>query len=341
LKTEKQINLINENISNSIVEEFKSSTNQNTNNTNKQIDNFEINSKYKNTEEANKNGELSNGNKVKILLENEEKDSGLFENMTSKLMNFFSGINNFNKTEHNSNKKNLRGLNDSNVKDILNNTCPLILETRPEILEIQNIFFNYPKIISSYNSLDSKKKNLLEKAISREIANIIKEFIPHFANFNYEISEAIDLLVELSTIFKLEKEKLNYFITYVNSNFYTIKNKIASISANGEFAFDSKNVKKNKVREIKFDSIMLSLKYLDNKTKLKMLQINKSFTNKNQKKIYYKILKGLEKENKLTNEIRLNLWKKILNVVCFINYYYFYFRKKLRKLTITKHFWKK
>jgi len=322
--------LINENISNSIFEEFKSSTNQNTNNTNKQIDYFEIKPNYKNTEEANKNGELSNGNKAKILLENEEKDSSLFENMTSKLMNFFSGINNnnFNKTEHNSNKNNLRGLNDNNLKDILNKNCPLTLETRPEILEIQKIFVNYPKIISSYDSLDSKKKNLLEKAISREIANIIKEFIPHFANFNYEISEAIDLLVELSTMFKLEKEKLNYFITYVNSNFYTIKNKIASISAKGEFAFENKNVKKNKVREIKFDSIMLSLKYLDNKTKLKMLQINKSFTNKNQKKIYYKILKSLEKEKKLTNEIRLNLWKKILNVVCFINYYYFYFRKK-------------
>lgn len=304
---------------NSISEEFKSAPNNNNNNGyNKQNYNSENNFNNKNLEEINKNNDPLNGAKAKPLQENEEKDSGLFGNMTSKLMNFFSGNNNNsnNKSESNATKKNLRGLNDSSsARDLLNNNSSAAIETRPDLLDIQKIFANYPKIITSYNSLDNKKKSLLEKAISREIANIIKEFIPHFANFNYDISEAIDLLVELSTKFKLEKEKLNYFITYLNSNFYTIKNKIGFISANGEFDFEGKTLKKNKIREIKFDSIMLSLNYLDNKSKLKMLELNKSFRNKNLKKIYYKILKNLEKENKLTNEMRLNLWRKILNVV--------------------------
>lgn len=265
----------------------------------------------------NKKEESLNGSKAKISQENEEKDTSLFGNMTSKLMNFFSGINNNSNVKNDGNaiKKNLRGINDSNAKDSLNNTAPIVIETKPDVLDVQKIFVNYPKITSSYNNLDTKKRSLLEKAISREIANIVKEFIPHFANFNYDISEAIDLLVELSIKFKLEKEKLNYFITYLNSNFYTIKNKIGSISTKGAFEFERKTVKKNKIREIKFDSIMLSLNYLDNKSKLKMLEINKSFKNKNHKKIYYKTLKNLEKDNKLTNEMRLNIWKKILHVV--------------------------
>lgn len=314
-------------MSNSVAEEFKSSSNHNINTSIKNINSLDNSFQNKNQEEVNKNIENLNCIKSKNPNENEEKDTSLFGNMTSKLMNFFSGNNNnlINKNDNNINKKNLRGLNDSNANDLLNNTSPLVIENKPDLVEIHKIFVNYPKIISNYNNLDNRKKNLLEKAISREIANIIKEFIPHFANFNYEISEAIDLLVELSTKFKLEKEKLNYFITYLNSNFYTIKNKIGIISSKGEFIFENKNIKKNKIREIKFDSIMLSLKYLDNKSKLEMLQINKSFTNKNQKKIYYKILKNLEKENKLTNEIRLNIWKKILNIVNFfilINLFY-------------------
>lgn len=323
LKTEKQINFINDHISNSICEEFKSAAvNNNANNSsNKQNYNSESNlDNKKNDNEINIIAEFSIGNKAKIPQESEDKDTGLFGNMTSKLMNFFSGNNNINNSNNknassDANKKNLRGLIDSSANIILNNTSPLAIETKPDVLEISKIFVNYPKIISSYNNLDKKKRGLLEKAISREIANIIKEFIPHFANFNYEISEAIDLLVELSTKFKLEKEKLNYFITYLNSNFHTIKNKIAFISPKGEFGFERKTLKKNKIREMKFDSILLSLDYLDNKAKLNMLLINKTFSNKNKKKIFYKVLKSLEKENKLTNEMRLNIWKKILNVV--------------------------
>ncbi len=323
LKNEKQINVITQNISNSISEEFKSAANHNYHSYNKpnNINNSEIGFENKNSEELNTNAKPASGNIDKISQENEEKETSLFGNMTSKLMNFFSGGNNNNninnKNEANNHKRNIRGLvHDSrSTRDLLNTSPLAIIETRPDALDINKIFVNYPKIISSYNNLDNKKKSLSEKAISREIASIVKEFIPHFANFNFEISEAIDLLVELSTKFKLEKEKLNYFITNLNSNYYTIKNKIAFISPKGEFSFERKTLKKNKIREIKFDSIMLSLNYLDNKTKIKMLEINKTFKNKNQKKIYYKILKSLERENKLTNKKRLILWKKILNVV--------------------------
>lgn len=155
----------------------------------------------------------------------------------------------------------------------------------------------------------------MEKAICREISNIVKEFIPHFANFNYEISEAIDLLVELSTKFKLEKEKLNYFITYLNSNFSTIKNKIGTLTKKGNYEKERNTLKKNKIKEIKIDSILLSLNFLDNKSKIKILEINKNLNTKSKKKIYFKILKNCEKENKLTMEIRLNIWKRILEVV--------------------------
>jgi len=353
LKTDKSFNLVSKSESNSISEETKSNSSyKQTNHSLNKINNknnicLTEESIYKsnyNNQDINKTFEISNLKKSKLQLISDEKESNIFSDLSNKLMNFFGGGNNrnnnnlltnskndkkninenfninnnsSNKNNDNSQKKNLRASgNDNCSKDHSNNLNNLLLsEPKNEVLEVQKLFVNYPKIINKYNELDSKKKLLVEKAIIKETTSILREFIPHFANFNFEISEAIDLLVELSTKYKFEKEKLNFFVTFLNSNYYTIKNKSAVVSKNGNLEPERKTLKKNKIRELKFDSILLSLNYLDNVSKTKLLQINKAFANKNQKKIYYKILKNLEKDNKLSNELRLNLWKKILNVV--------------------------
>ena len=47
--------------------------------------------------------------------------------------------------------------------------------------------------------LSDSTLNKIEKSKIHEITTIIKEFIPHFSNFNFEIGEAIDIIVELTS----------------------------------------------------------------------------------------------------------------------------------------------
>jgi len=319
LKTQKQFSLIAQNFSITNEEIKKNSKNDQNNNNRDRLNNSDFINNH-NVEDTNKSYENIN-TKESFFTKNSqdivEKDSSLFSNISKGIMNLFSSnylcSNSDNKNDNIdeyilTNKSNQNNYNDTSI---------LLSEPKIENLDIPKIFINYPNILSRFHDLDIKKKNLFEKAILREIFIIIKEFIPHFANFKYEISEAIDLLVDLSTKFKLEKEKLNYFITYLNSNFYTIKNKIARLNHLGRYISERNSLKKKNIKEIKIDSIILSINYLDNKSKLRLLEINKNFRIKNHKKIYFKIMKDLEISKKLTNEIRLNIWKKILRVVNF------------------------
>ena len=69
-------------------------------------------------------------------------------------------------------------------------------------------FFNYFNTgvnkdltnISETNEANEKLQKKIDKAKIHEVTHIIKEFIPHFSNFNFEISEAIDIIVELATM---------------------------------------------------------------------------------------------------------------------------------------------
>ena len=187
-------------------------------------------------------------------------------------------------------------------------------ESKSDKLNLNTLFSNHLKQLNYYNYLDNKKKQMVDKTIPIEICKIIKEFIPHFANFNYEISESIDLLVDLSSKFKLEKEKINYYVTYLNSNFFTIKNKSATLTSKG-FEITKTEVKSNKMKDFKIDSIISSLNFLDDNSKIHLTEVNKIINIKFKKKIFHKILKNIEQQKDVPYKFRLSIWKNILNVV--------------------------
>ena len=62
--------------------------------------------------------------------------------------------------------------------------------------KLMNYFTN-----NATNELSESMQKKVEKAKVHEITQIIKEFIPHFSNFNYEISEAIDIIIELTSTY--------------------------------------------------------------------------------------------------------------------------------------------
>jgi hypothetical protein len=166
--------------------------------------------------------------------------------------------------------------------------------------------------LKNYDSNNTQRKSIVEKVCSNEIGSILKEYIPHFANFNVDISESIDMIVELSTKYKLTKEKISYFVTFLNSSMFTIKNQLPNlVSQNEKKKFKSKSLKNNEFLPTVF---AFSISYLKNSDYLNLLLLNRLFNQKVGKKIYKHILK---QEIKL--QTRLKIWSCILNLVIRFN----------------------
>lgn len=164
----------------------------------------------------------------------------------------------------------------------------------------------FEKINSEENN--STKKSILEKFTQQELYSIIKEFMPHFANFNFDTSEAIDMIVELATKYKITKEKINFFVTLLNSSLFTIKNKLP----NKINKVNQKPVNYvNKNDDFKAGIILSSIKFVSNKDVLNLFTLNKTIYAKLSKKVYRKLL-----DNKNCNlKIRLQIWNILLKVV--------------------------
>lgn len=148
---------------------------------------------------------------------------------------------------------------------------------------------------------------VFEKICCHETISVINEFIPHFANFNFDVSEAIDIIVELSSKYNFPKEKISYFVTKLNSNIFTIKNKLKPHQNRG-----FTNSKISKFYDSKFMSLTHSIKFIQTSDYLSLMLMNKNYNNKFSR-IFFKNI--LLKKKDLPLDIRLNIWKNILNVV--------------------------
>lgn len=154
---------------------------------------------------------------------------------------------------------------------------------------------------------DNVPPQVLDKICCHETINIVNEFIPHFANFNFDVSDAIDIIVELSSKYNFPKEKISYFVTKLNSNIFTIKNKLKTKQNKGLIT-----TKINKFYDSKFGAINHSLKFLSTNDYTSLLLANHNYFKRFSKIMYKNIL--LSKKD-LPLNIRLNIWKNILNVV--------------------------
>jgi hypothetical protein len=207
-----------------------------------------------------------------------EKDSGVFGNLGSKIGRIFG--------------------NDPKEKD---------KDSLKDTPIISSLMQKSPEIAKIYERLPLNKKNLADKVVLNQLTQLINEYIPHFANFNYDISEAIDLIVEISTKYKITKEKISYFVTMLNSFMFTIKNRDSA----------KKNIKKNlqqlnqKPNEFKMHLFLSSVNYLLPKDVVNILCLNKTTSAKLSKKIYRKMLNS----KTITLKQRIEIWKSLLNIV--------------------------
>lgn len=176
-------------------------------------------------------------------------------------------------------------------------------------------------------------EQILKKLRKNESANIIKEFLTHFCNFNFDICDANDLIVEFAIKYGFEEEKVLLFVSIVNSNMFTIKNKSTRLSQKDSNNSCSKqNLKKYlSLNDNKLSIIASCLKYINVSDYRSLILINKSYNKKISKILYSGVLlnnsdiKSSIYNNKVENQkkIRFGIWNKALKMVTYGFFIYF------------------
>lgn len=175
------------------------------------------------------------------------------------------------------------------------------------------------EIVQKFEKFVYKKEEILEEIKQEEILNILREFVAHFSNFNFEVSEANDLIVEYSIIYKFNKEKVMLFVNMLNSNSFTIKNKSKEFSLidynKNDKIFNSEKKLKKLIsnNDRKFSILFSSLKYLEIKDYSDLFLLNRIYNKNISKMIHSKVLLNSSKNNQ--RKVRLEIWRKVLKIV--------------------------
>jgi hypothetical protein len=101
-----------------------------------------------------------------------------------------------------------------------NNKCNLLEKTRIITL------------LEDYDSLDGNQMELINKFSVEEMQSIIKENIPSFANFNFPSEQSLDLIAQLTQEYRIDKEMINYYVTYFNVSSYSIRKLVPNEKGN-------------------------------------------------------------------------------------------------------------
>ena len=187
------------------------------------------------------------------------------------------------------------------------------------------------KNIKGYKNLPDNKKPYLDQFAINEIEIILKEYISHLCNFNFNNENAIDIVINIANKFQFSKDMINFFVnnigTWVYSSkrklpedshddstkqkIYEIKNSLNIWSSN----YDEKNEEKIKTTSkftLKQILIIISeiSKFLPLNEIPKIICLSKSTSKKGRKKIFRDFL---QREN-LSVIDRIKIWKCLLLV---------------------------
>jgi len=207
-----------------------------------------------------------------------------------------------------------------------------------------------PKINNkAFDFSNIDKEKILNNLKKIESAIILREFIMHFCNFNFEISEANDLIVEFSMKYNYEQEKVCHFISLLNSNMFTIKNRSSKIPL-ADFRNTWNNKEFKKYMNLNDDKLIIfasSLKYMNLADYPKLMIINKNFNKKVSKILFSNLLlnyqdgrrNNIYHKNENSKKIRLGIWTKVLKIVkikliinLYVDFILYFFNKSIKRI---------
>jgi hypothetical protein len=177
-----------------------------------------------------------------------------------------------------------------------NNKCNLLEKTRIITL------------LEDYDSLDGNQMELINKFSVEEMQSIIKENIPSFANFNFPSEQSLDLIAQLTQEYRIDKEMINYYVTYFNVSSYSIRKLVPNEKGNTINIYNQFKTLTGINKYLKlFKNIVPFLTFSDYNN---LLLCSKLFHKKLSKVIYKHILK----QKDLSMNIRLSIWHNLLGI---------------------------
>ena len=157
-------------------------------------------------------------------------------------------------------------------------------------------------------------EQLYEKNLNSFALEIMNEYIQHFSDFNCQLSDSTELIVEISSKYKFDTNYVNYFISKLNSNMFNVKNILFdNIEKKIDYEnlyFSSSYYKHKNITDSKLKILLNTLQYFNLKEMPILLSLNKTYYHKLQKFLYKNILL---KYHNMNIKNHLNIWKILLN----------------------------
>ena len=157
-------------------------------------------------------------------------------------------------------------------------------------------------------------EQLYEKNLNSFALEIMNEYIQHFSDFNCQLSDSTELIVEISSKYKFDTNYVNYFISKLNSNMFNVKktffDNIEKKIDYENLYFSSSYYKHKNITDSKLKILLNTLQYFNLKEMPILLSLNKTYYHKLQKFLYKNILL---KYHNMNIKNHLNIWKILLN----------------------------
>ena len=183
------------------------------------------------------------------------------------------------------------------------------------------------KKISGYKKLPDYKKPYLDQFSQNEIHIILKKFIIHISNFNLKNEDAINMIIEIATKFKLSNEKISYYASTIEAWNYSIKKKLPHYLKNPLINIKIKDIKekridlilskfpiKNKISDMKNEQKLLIIiqiaKFLPLNNQINIFLISKYIYNNARKEIFKEFL---DRKN-LSLDKEIKIWYCLLKI---------------------------
>ena len=187
------------------------------------------------------------------------------------------------------------------------------------------------KNIKGYKNLPDNKKPYLDQFAKNEIEVILKEYVSHLCNFNFNNENAIDIVINIANKFQFSKDMINFFVNNIGTWVYSIKRKLPEDSHDESTKqkiyeiknslniwtsnYDEKSEEKIKTTSkfsLKKMLIIISeiSKFLPLNEIPKIICLSKSISKKGRKKFFRDFLK----RECLTIKDRIKIWKCLLLV---------------------------
>ena len=173
--------------------------------------------------------------------------------------------------------------------------------------------FGKNKIVISEN----ETKKIIEKIKKLELFNIIRDFLVHFGNFNLDLPSSNDIILEISSEENLSTEQISFFVSFINSNMYNIKNNkikkpIKKTHNNQDLIINNKILTTNNTK-LRYILITLNsaFRFLEIKDYININLLNKTLYQTTQKIIYKKYF--LKEDKNYEFEKHMKMYFNILH----------------------------